>query len=135
MLDPVDGVDPFGMEKQFAIPPSFVSDDPFTVGTSANSDSRDDLLSRAGSGRGRKQKSGMSEDDAEALVWQARERGYKLSFIADSKRGKSGERYEKYRHFTSFAEVDQARGGHQGEDLGRAGDAELSEDRDRGSSE
>jgi len=89
-----------------------------TVGTSANSNSRRALRSRVVDGRvgecsvtssGRRVGNVMSDREAGDLVRRARRNGWGLRFVAKGKGGASGERYLRYKGFTSFAELNGGR--------------------------
>ena len=106
---------------------------PTTVGTSANDDSRADLLPRGekqkkrdtgkkkvkwadlekqkkcDTGKKKVKSDVMTWSEAKELIQEAREKDLVIRFVADKKGGLSGERYEKYKKFTSVAQCDQAR--------------------------
>ena len=81
-----------------------------TVGDSANDDSRRDLQGLGAKKGGRAAaRDVMTMAEARLLIYEAREKQLKIEFVADKKGGKSGDRYERYRGFTTVAECDKAR--------------------------
>ena len=91
---------------------SFGVDARVTVGTSANSNSRralrprvvDDRVGKCSVTRsGRRVGNVMTNREAGDLVRRARSNGWGLRFVAKGKGGASGERYLRYKGFTSFA--------------------------------